>query len=242
MSVRHFTAPYNGKLILASSGIVIGSGITALQHPTTIFGDSCQHGQSNVNSQYICSLTQVGTTCQCDNENCAEFDTCICVHGRVKISGGIGVSQPFISLGSTGSCYPTGLYTNENKNIVGVGISSSPQMEISNGLIHHIAPSTMRFKIAEITETYTLGITDAIIRLTDVDLGENVYLPAITDCGCGKVYIIANESSLKTRVIASIQEGETINGSATYNLTGNKLIMIINNGASNWWVISLANI
>jgi hypothetical protein len=103
---------------------------------------------------------------------------------------------------------------------------------ISGGLRQHYSSSA--------ASSYTLEAYDSIVGITTTSY-VSLTLPSAATAGQGKILIIKDEStstrSDANKIAVSASGGQTIDGQATYSLSGdNPALTIYSNGVSKWFI------
>ena len=103
---------------------------------------------------------------------------------------------------------------------------------VSGGLKQHYSSST--------STNYTLAAYDSIVGISSTSY-VSLTLPSAATAGAGKILIIKDESSSTrsdaNKIAVSASVGQTIDGSATYSLSGDSpALTIYSNGISKWFI------
>ena len=103
---------------------------------------------------------------------------------------------------------------------------------ISGGLRQHYSSSAHT--------AYTLAVYDSIVGVSNTNY-VSLTLPSAATAGAGKILIIKDESTSTrpeaNKIAVSASGGQTIDGQATYSLSGdNPALTIYSNGISKWFI------
>jgi|GEM_PF-6800454 len=115
----------------------------------------------------------------------------------------------------------------DNTGYVGINTSSTPTSTLTVNGSFGLTPKT-------VTSAATLDATYGFILVNLSAIG-SITLPSASSCP-GRIYVFKRIGGSSPTIAAA--SGDQIEGFSTYNLTANKMITIISDGGTDWYIIS----
>ena len=165
--------------------------------------------------------------------------------GNVVIYGGFAGANNGGGGAAGGSFYIDGGVGTTSNGTVFIGTNFSDSIQIGttgiatqiNGKL--ITQEGIKVKVTTTAASYTILLTDYIVAVTSTAAVRTLTLPAAASAGVGALFIIKDASggAATNNIIIDGNASETIDGSLTYNLTGNYQSVSIYCTGTAWLII-----